>query len=163
MLSRITTTFLRGSTSVRPTHADKGIYGGRKVGYGKKVAENKKTPKRFTRQYKPNIVKKKLYSELLGERFELNVTPHALRCIDKAGGFDNYILGSKDDKLDSTIALELKERLRIALRDEIRAIPDWESKVAEAAHGSEYVQRKHRIRRQLHVVFKHRSETRETI
>lgn len=32
-----------------------------------------------------------------------------MRCIDKAGGFDNYILNTKDSKLHSKAAIDLKK------------------------------------------------------
>ena len=35
--------------------------------------------------------KKRLYSEALDETIQFNTTAHALRCIDKAGGLDNYL------------------------------------------------------------------------
>ncbi len=56
--------------------------------------------------------KKKLYSELLNETFHINVTTAALRTIDKMGGLDNYILYTKDHKLDSLFGLQLKARLK---------------------------------------------------
>jgi large subunit ribosomal protein L28 len=31
----------------------------------------------------------------------MNITMHALRCIDKAGGFDEYVLTTPDHKLDN--------------------------------------------------------------
>ena len=44
----------------------------------------------------------------------IRVTSHTLRCIDKAGGFDQYILTTKDAKLDSKLGLELKYVMRHA-------------------------------------------------
>ena len=51
--------------------------------------------------------RKRLYSEALGEQIRFNVTTHALRCIDKAGGLDNYLTALKpadlgDEKLRAT-------------------------------------------------------------
>jgi len=42
----------------------------------------------------------------------------ALRCIDKQGGIDNYILFTDEKDIDSTLGLELKQIL----------IPAWEKK-----------------------------------
>ena len=42
------------------------------------------------------------------------VTAHALRCMDKAGGLDEYILRTRDQDLKSVFALELKARLKAA-------------------------------------------------
>ena len=44
----------------------------------------------------------------------MRVTAHALRCMDKAGGLDEYILRTRDQDLKSVFALELKERLKAA-------------------------------------------------
>lgn len=45
---------------------------------------------------------------------QLNVTSHALRCVDNAGGLDPYILNTKPQKLMSLKALELRETLLTA-------------------------------------------------
>ena len=39
------------------------------------------------------------------------VTSNTLRCIDKAGGLDNYVLNTKDKDLNSDVALRLRERI----------------------------------------------------
>ena len=62
---------------------------------------------RSRRKWKPNAQRKRLYSEALDEQIRFNVTTHALRCIDKAGGLDNYLMGLKaadlaDEKLRAT-------------------------------------------------------------
>lgn len=41
----------------------------------------------------------------------LRVTSNTLRCIDKAGGLDNYVLYTKDKDLNSDVALKLRERI----------------------------------------------------
>ena len=41
----------------------------------------------------------------------LRVTSNTLRCIDKAGGLDNYVLYTKDKDLNSHVALKLRERI----------------------------------------------------
>jgi large subunit ribosomal protein L28 len=55
-----------------------------------------------------------VYSELLEESIPMRVTAHALRCMDKAGGLDEYILRTRDQDLKSVFALELKARLKAA-------------------------------------------------
>jgi len=57
------------------------------------------------------VVKKKLYSPTLDKTLQLRVTPHTLRCIDKAGGFDEYIMNTKDKDLDSNLAIGLKKSM----------------------------------------------------
>ena len=39
------------------------------------------------------------------------MTANTLRCIDKAGGLDNYVLYTKDKDLNSDIAISLRERI----------------------------------------------------
>lgn len=55
-----------------------------------------------------------MYSELLEEMIPTRVTAHALRCMDKAGGLDEYILRTRDQDLKSEFALALKARLKAA-------------------------------------------------
>ena len=49
-------------------------------------------------------------SQMIVEIF-LRVTSNTLRCIDKAGGLDNYVLYTKDKDLNSDVALKLRERI----------------------------------------------------
>ena len=67
---------------------------------------------RTKRTWKPNVQRKKYYSQVLEQTLQLNFTTHALRCIDKAGGFDNYILNTKTSKLKSRKANELKKLMQ---------------------------------------------------
>ena len=39
------------------------------------------------------------------------MTSNTLRCIDKAGGLDNYVLYTKDKDLNSDVAVKLRERI----------------------------------------------------
>lgn len=59
----------------------------------------------------PNTHWKKLYSDTLGQHIRFRVTAHALRCIDKAGGLDNYLVNTSDEKLDSDVALVWRQRI----------------------------------------------------
>lgn len=71
---------------------------------------------RTRRRWSPNVQKKRVYSELLERMIPMRVTTKALRCMDKAGGLDEYILKTRDDKLASEFAIALKAQLRAALR-----------------------------------------------
>ena len=51
------------------------------------------------RTWSPNVQIKTFQSQVLGRSCRFNVTAKAIRCIDKAGGFDNYILRTKDEYL----------------------------------------------------------------
>ena len=54
-------------------------------------------------------------------RFEFST--HALRCIDKAGGFDNYIINTKDKWLHSRAAIELKKLMLEVLKCKEQGMP----------------------------------------
>jgi hypothetical protein len=41
----------------------------------------------------------------------LRLTTTAMRCIDKAGGFDNYILNTKPQWLGQGLGMQLKEEM----------------------------------------------------
>jgi len=99
----------------RPGRADRGLYGGKRIVFGKKLAPHKKTPKSTTRTFQPNVVKKKFFSPILDRTMAIRVTTHTMRCIDKAGGFDEYILNTKSHKLDSELGFKLKAEMKDVL------------------------------------------------
>jgi large subunit ribosomal protein L28 len=67
---------------------------------------NRKTKRRFM----PNLHKLTLTSEVLGTKFRMKITAKTLRTIDFKGGFDNFLLKTKNAKLTS-VALKLKKRI----------------------------------------------------
>lgn len=73
--------------------------------------------RRNRRWWRPNVHSKRLYSEVLGEMVEMNVSTSALRCIDAAGGLDNYVLQTKDRKLGTGFPQELKSRIQRKLQN----------------------------------------------
>merc|ERR1711924_279041 len=96
---------VRGSTH----RANRGLYHGKTVISGNNVSFSKN---RTRRKWKPNKQSKRLMSLELNEVIKLNVTTHALRCIDKAGGLDEYILGLRASRLEpGTKEHELKTRI----------------------------------------------------
>ncbi|MCA9547016.1 MAG: 50S ribosomal protein L28 [Myxococcales bacterium] len=62
---------------------------------------------------KPNIHKRRLWSEAMGAYVTLNITTSAIRSIEHVGGFDKFILRQGDDVL-SKRARQLKHRIRRA-------------------------------------------------
>jgi large subunit ribosomal protein L28 len=76
----------------RSNRSRRGLYDGKDIQTGNNVSFSKKATKR---KFKPNVFKKRLYSEILGEMIQFHVTTSALRTIDKMGGLDNYVLSSK--------------------------------------------------------------------
>eukprot|EP00002_Diphylleia_rotans_P032429 TRINITY_DN6808_c0_g1_i1.p2 TRINITY_DN6808_c0_g1~~TRINITY_DN6808_c0_g1_i1.p2 ORF type:complete len:121 (-),score=20.76 TRINITY_DN6808_c0_g1_i1:242-604(-) len=89
-----------------------GLLSGKTVVYGNNVSHsNRKT----RRTWWPNYQAREFYSDILGHKVRVFVGTHALKCIDKAGGFDNYILSSSPKRLDSDVGNELKAKLQRAL------------------------------------------------
>ncbi len=62
---------------------------------------------------RPNTRKRRIFSEALNMMIVLRVSSAALRSIDHAGGFDQFILGQRDEKL-STRARAFRENIRKA-------------------------------------------------
>ena len=114
-----TTTTTLSSTSkscskVGPRRAHRGLFGGKRVQFGNKVSEDGGNKTR--RKWKPNVVKKHLFSEALGQSLKVKLTTSVLRSINKIGGLDEYLLKTTDKKLASQLALELKQRVKEALK-----------------------------------------------
>ena len=59
----------------------------------------------------PNIQKKRLFSQALGELVTLRVAASAIRDMEHKGGLDKFILGQDEEAL-SKRALEVKTRIR---------------------------------------------------
>jgi len=79
--------------------------------------------KKHLRWFKPNIHRKKFYSEILRRELYLPVSTKALRCIEKSGGFDNYILYTRPKTLASKMGVMLQELMKMKLRDPSLKIP----------------------------------------
>ena len=78
------------------------------IQFGNKVshAENKSR-----RSWKPNVRVKSVYSEILGKMLRFRMTTHVMRCIDKHGGIDEYLMRTKDDEIKYPTALEYKRQI----------------------------------------------------
>ncbi|KAK9818165.1 hypothetical protein WJX72_008080 [[Myrmecia] bisecta] len=94
----------------------RGLYAGKKVIFGNRVSED--GGNRTRRKWKPNVHTQSLYSEALDRMLRLRVTPHALRCIDKAGGLDSYLLNTPDKKLQSDVGMALRAQVAAALEQQ---------------------------------------------
>jgi large subunit ribosomal protein L28 len=71
---------------------------GKKVLYGNKVSHaNNKTKRRFT----PNLHSVSFLSDLLGFKVKARLSTYAVRSIEKKGGFDSYLLNTRDSLLSS--------------------------------------------------------------
>eukprot|EP00658_Telonema_sp_P-2_P009475 TRINITY_DN13542_c0_g1_i1.p1 TRINITY_DN13542_c0_g1~~TRINITY_DN13542_c0_g1_i1.p1 ORF type:complete len:123 (+),score=30.83 TRINITY_DN13542_c0_g1_i1:229-597(+) len=91
--------------------AKRGLFEGKEIMFGNNVSFSKR---RTRRNWKPNVQTKRLWSDTLEKRVEFRVTAHALRCINKAGGLDEFLLkskhispGSRPDHLKKQILAEM--------------------------------------------------------
>lgn len=66
---------------------------------------------RSRRCWKPNVQEKRLFSYILDRHIRVKVTTHALRCIDKAGGIDEYLLKTPYRKMDTEMGLFWKAKI----------------------------------------------------
>ncbi|KAK2982615.1 hypothetical protein RJ640_014994 [Escallonia rubra] len=66
---------------------------------------------RSRRSWKPNVQEKRLFSYILDRHIRVKVTTHALRCIDKAGGIDEYLLKTPYKKMDTEMGLFWKAKI----------------------------------------------------
>jgi len=57
----------------------------------------------------PNVMRRRLHSDILGMSFRLWISMKARKCIMKAGSLDNYLLNTKPKVLDSKMALLLRD------------------------------------------------------
>jgi len=86
------------------------------ITFGNRVSDCGGNEYKSRRSWKPNVQRKALYSEILDKSISLNVTTHALRCIDNKGGLDNYLLKTTDKDLASLRGVELKKQLQQILK-----------------------------------------------
>ena len=54
---------------------------------------------------------KRLFSYIMDRHIRVHVTTHALRCIDKAGGIDEYLLKTPYHKMDTELGLLWKAKI----------------------------------------------------
>ncbi|CAL5359091.1 unnamed protein product [Camellia sinensis] len=89
--------------------AHRGIFAGRHIQFGNRVGEDGGNKTR--RNWKPNVQEKRLFSYILDRHIRVKVTTHALRCIDKAGGIDEYLLKTPYQKMDTEMGLFWKAKI----------------------------------------------------
>ncbi|KAK9058854.1 hypothetical protein SSX86_023698 [Deinandra increscens subsp. villosa] len=89
--------------------AHRGIFAGRHIQFGNQVSE--KGGNKTRRNWKPNVQEKRLFSYILDRHIRVKVTTHALRCIDKAGGIDEYLLKTPYKKMDTEMGLLWKSKI----------------------------------------------------
>ncbi|XP_059460511.1 large ribosomal subunit protein bL28m [Corylus avellana] len=89
--------------------AKRGLFAGRHIQFGNRVSEDGGNKSR--RNWKPNVQEKRLFSYVLDRHIRVKVTTHALRCIDKAGGIDEYLLKTPYHKMDTEMGVFWKAKM----------------------------------------------------
>ncbi|XP_026148033.1 large ribosomal subunit protein bL28m [Mastacembelus armatus] len=102
-----------------PPESQDGLWGGEGWISGFRYANNDKMSTRLKKTWKPQLLKRELYSEILDHKFTITVTAHTLDLIDAAFGFDFYILKTTKEDLNSKLGMNLKRAmlLRLARRE----------------------------------------------
>jgi len=84
------------------------------TGVGVQFGNNVSHSQRKTRRrFEPNIKIVKCHSELTGQEYKLKVVVRCLRSIEKAGGFDSYMLNAKVFKMSDNAKSIRKEIKKI--------------------------------------------------
>lgn len=78
--------------------ANTGLYGGAMIRFGNKISKGKNEGK-TRRCWKPNIRRKKIWSDALEKFLFIKVTRGVLRTIRKAGSLDNYLLDDRPRRI----------------------------------------------------------------
>ncbi|KAF7592469.1 39S ribosomal protein L24, mitochondrial [Aspergillus hancockii] len=75
-----------------------GLYGGVTIQFGNKISKGRNEGK-TRRMWKPNVRRKKIYSDALEDFLYIKVTRKALRTIRKSGGLDKYLLDDRPGRV----------------------------------------------------------------
>ncbi|KAJ4835884.1 hypothetical protein Tsubulata_030864 [Turnera subulata] len=137
------------------SRAKRGIFAGRHIQFGNRVSQDGGNKSR--RCWKPNVQEKRLFSYILDRHIRVKVTAHALRCIDKAGGIDEYLLKTPYHKMDTEMGLFWKAKIE-KLYDELGKMevaffsPEDEAKFEEKFRDLKLAEREARrqFRRQMY-------------
>jgi large subunit ribosomal protein L28 len=101
--------------TIFPREADTGLWGGEGFVAGFKKKHNDELRPRVAKVWKPYLMRRVFYSEILNQHFDITVTRRALDLVDDAFGFDNYILKTHEVDLKSKLGMTLKRQMLLAL------------------------------------------------
>lgn len=124
--------------------AKRGLYGGRHIQFGNNISEDGGNKTRRT--WKPNVQEKRLFSLILDRFIRIKVTTHTLRCIDKAGCIDDYLLQMPLRKVENELALfwklKIQQQYEKLSKMEVGFFPPEEEKKLEEAFERVKIARK---------------------
>ncbi|KAN0055311.1 hypothetical protein ACTA71_008421 [Dictyostelium dimigraforme] len=104
--------------------AQRGLYGGKDIIFSNQSSFSERKTRR---SWKPNVQTKTYHSDVLGTNIRVSLTTYTIRCIDKAGSFDNYIIHTKDKDLASELGSELKVAMKFELQKKALQILEKEN------------------------------------
>ncbi|KAL2112586.1 hypothetical protein VUR80DRAFT_7199 [Thermomyces stellatus] len=78
--------------------SNRGLYGGARITFGDRISGRNKI--RTPRTWKPNVHRKKLWSESLGAWVKTRLTTRVYRTIKKEGGLDEYLVAPKKRRVE---------------------------------------------------------------
>lgn len=76
--------------------ANMAMLGGKVIRFGNNVPESNQKTRRI---WRPNVVKKHMFSQVLEKKIDVRMATSVLRTINKCGGLDQYVLGSTPSRL----------------------------------------------------------------
>lgn len=108
-----------------PREADEGLWGGEAFLQGMRKKGDDPHKPRVWRLWRPFLMPRVFYSEILDEWLTITVTLRTLDLVDEVAGFDHYILSTHEVDLRSRLGMKLKAKMlqRLAdgnLREEIQ-------------------------------------------
>lgn len=101
---------------IRSGRSRRGLYDGKDVRTGNNVSFSMRHTRRT---FKPNVFKKRVYSEILDEMVRFHLTTSTLRSIDKDGGLDNYLLNPRR-KITEGEGYHVKKRILKKMKNQAR-------------------------------------------
>ncbi|KAL9442779.1 hypothetical protein AB3S75_016196 [Citrus x aurantiifolia] len=135
--------------------AKRGLFAGKHIQFGNRVSEDGGNKTR--RNWKPNVQEKRLFSYIMDRHIRVKVTTHALRCIDKAGGIDEYLLKTPYHKMDTEMGLYWKTKIEklyeeLGQTEVVFFTPEEEAKLEQDFKDMKLAQRAARreLRRQMY-------------
>lgn len=135
--------------------AKRGLFAGKHIQFGNRVSEDGGNKTR--RNWKPNVQEKRLFSYIMDRHIRVKVTTHALRCIDKAGGIDEYLLKTPYHKMDTEMGLYWKTKIEklyeeLGQTEVVFFTPEEEAKLEQDFKDMKLAQRATRreLRRQMY-------------
>lgn len=135
--------------------AKRGLFAGKHIQFGNRVSEDGGNKTR--RNWKPNVQEKRLFSYIMDRHIRVKVTTHALRCIDKAGGIDEYLIKTPYHKMDTEMGLYWKTKIEklyeeLGQTEVVFFTPEEEAKLEQDFKDMKLAQRATRreLRRQMY-------------